>query len=85
MKDHNGKGRPRGAGGKGGFDGDNRPQGRPDFSSAAAKLGILEEALMNALGKPEQGLPNFDNTAATLGITAAELESALQGEARPNK
>jgi len=40
---------------------------------------------MNALGKLEQGPPNFDNTAATVGITAAELESALQGEARANK
>ena len=44
----NGKGRPRGAGGKGRSDGDNRPQGRPDFSSAAAKLGISEEAFITA-------------------------------------
>jgi hypothetical protein len=80
-----GKGRPRGAGGKGGPDGGNGPQGRPDFSSAAAKLGISEEALINALGKPEQGPPNLDSVAVKLGITVAELEAALQEDVKPVK
>ena len=65
----------------------NRPQsvgqqrgdrpGMPDFTEAAATLGITEEALMAALGDPGQGPPDFAAAAEELGISEAELIEAL--------
>ncbi len=49
----------------------------PDLAAAAAKLGITEEALMEALGDPSQGRPDFATAAATLGITEEALMEAL--------
>ncbi len=52
--------------------GENQPndQGRPqiDFASAAAELGVTEDALRAALGAPP---PDFDAAAAQLGVTVA--------------
>ncbi|MGL4610806.1 MAG: YHYH protein [Trueperaceae bacterium] len=58
-----------GGGGPGGG-----PGGRPDFSAAAAQLGVTEEELMAALGEPP-----FDLEAAAekLGMTSEELEQVL--------
>lgn len=51
-------------------------QGRPqiDFASAAAQLGVTEDALRTALGPPP---PDFDAAAAELGVTVEELIAAL--------
>lgn len=51
-------------------------QGRPqiDFASAAAQLGVTEDALRAALGAPP---PDFDAAAAELGVTVDELIAAL--------
>ncbi|CAA6676474.1 MULTISPECIES: DUF1566 domain-containing protein [unclassified Lentimonas] len=51
---------------------------RPDFAAAAEKLGVTENALMIALGSPDQGPPDFAQAAATLGVTEAELLEALE-------
>jgi hypothetical protein len=55
-----------------------RPQGGqgPDFTAAAATLGITEEALIEALGDPNQEL-DFATVAETLGISETELINAL--------
>lgn len=51
------------------------PQGgRPDLAAAAAKLGISEQALRDALGPPP---PNLEAAAAKLGITVQALRDAL--------
>jgi hypothetical protein len=51
-------------------------QGRPeiDFTAAAAKLGVTEEALRSALGPPP---PDFAAAAAQLGVTEQALIAAL--------
>jgi len=49
-----------------------RPQ--LDFTSAAAQLGVTEEALRSALGAPP---PDFSATAAQLGVTEQVLIVAL--------
>lgn len=59
------------AGGQGGPPGDGGP---PDFSEAAATLGVTEEELLAALGRPPFDL---EAAAAKLGVTAEELEAAL--------
>ena len=46
----------------------------PDLAAAAAKLGITEETLMNALGK---GQPNFEEAANILGIDVETLMNAI--------
>lgn len=46
----------------------------PDFSEAAAQLGITVDELMTALGKPPFDL---DNAAVQLGITTEELQEVL--------
>lgn len=48
--------------------------GAPDFSEAAATLGVTTDELEAALGQPPFDL---DAAAATLDVTAAELEAAL--------
>jgi len=51
------------------------PQGgRPDLGAAAAKLGITESALMQALGPPP---PDLAAAAAKLGISQEKLRTAL--------
>lgn len=52
--------------------GQGRPE--PDLASAAAKLGITEEALKSALGAPP---PDLDAAAAQLGISVQDLVDAL--------
>lgn len=58
---------------------------RPDFASAASKLGITEQALKTALGVPSNPpsngerppRPDFADAASKLGITETELVEAL--------
>ncbi|MEH1906468.1 hypothetical protein, partial [Nostoc sp.] len=61
---------------------------RPDFAAAAAKLGVSEAQLKDALGVPanfsNQGdrnqrptRPNFAAAAAKLGVSEAQLKDAL--------
>ena len=71
----NGAGGPGGAGGQQGAPGGQ--QSRLDFASAATQLGVTEEALISALGDPNQGQPDFAAAAATLGISEADLMAAL--------
>jgi hypothetical protein len=49
-------------------------RGPPDLAAAAAKLGLSQERLMQALGPPP---PDFDKAAATLGIGVEALKAAL--------
>lgn len=58
----------------GGGQGTGDQQGQPDLAAAAAKLGITEQALRDALGPPP---PDFAAAAAKLGITEAALREAL--------
>jgi YHYH protein len=50
------------------------PGGPPDLAASAKKLGVTEQALMEALGPPP---PNFEKAAAKLGISADELRAVL--------
>ncbi|MFA9423905.1 MAG: DUF1566 domain-containing protein [Sedimentibacter sp.] len=60
------------------IDGTNGPgQQMIDTAAAAEKLGVTEEALINAIGEPGQGEPDFAGAASTLGITEADLMDAL--------
>ena len=61
-----GVGQGRGPGGQGGP--------RPDLAAAAARLGITETALQQALGPPP---PDLAAAAAKLGVTSAALRAAL--------
>jgi hypothetical protein len=64
---------PRG-GGRGGPGGPGGRGRRPDLGAAAAKLGISEEALMQALGPPP---PDLAAAAGKLGVTEPALKAAL--------
>ncbi|WP_375510373.1 hypothetical protein [uncultured Nostoc sp.] len=68
-------------------DGQQRPP-RPDFKAAAAKLGVTETQLKNALGVPANPpnpgdrnqrppRPDFKAAAAKLGVTEQQLKDAL--------
>jgi|WetSurMetagenome_2_1015567.scaffolds.fasta_scaffold436551_1 hypothetical protein len=48
-----------------------------DLAAAAAKLGISEEQLSEALGDLTQGMPDFAASAAQLGISEDSLREAL--------
>ena len=48
--------------------------GEPDLAAAAARLGISERQLRDALGPPP---PDLEAAAARLGITEAQLRAAL--------
>jgi hypothetical protein len=48
-----------------------------DFTSAAAQLGVSEQALREALGDPSQGPPDFQAAAATLGVSVQNLIDSL--------
>ena len=48
-----------------------------DMVTAAAQLGVTEEALVTALGDPGQGPPDFATAAAALGVTEADLMATL--------
>jgi hypothetical protein len=50
------------------------PNGQPDLAAAAARLGISERQLRDALGPPP---PDLAAAAARLGISEAELRAAL--------
>ena len=58
----------------GGRDAAGAQGGAPDFSAAAATLGVTQEALQAALGGPP---PDFDAAAEILGVTVDELRAAL--------
>ena len=63
-----------GDGGPGGPGAGPQGAGQPDFSEAAATLGVTEDALLAALGQPP-----FDliTAAETLGVSVEALEQAL--------
>ncbi len=48
-----------------------------DSNGAAEQLGVTEEALLAAMGDPNQGQPDFAAAAQTLGISEADLMAAL--------
>jgi len=82
-----GGGGPRGPGGRGGpgggpgrAGGPGRGGPPPGFADAAKKLGVTEEALMNAVR--EHGGPrlNFADAAKALGVTADRVTSAVVGK-----
>jgi hypothetical protein len=50
------------------------PSGGPDLAAAAAKLGVTEQQLREALGPPP---PNFAAAAAKLGVSEQALRQAL--------
>ena len=54
--------------------GHGRPNGRPNLEQAAAKLGITEAALVDALGPPP---PDLAAVAKKLGVTERALATAL--------
>jgi hypothetical protein len=69
------------------------PQGqRPsmpeiDYAAAAAKLGVTEQQLKDAMGSDAQKPPDMSAAAATLGVTEEALRTALgfqAGGAPPN-
>ena len=49
--------------------------GRPDFAAAAKRLGITQQALMEAIGGPP---PNFSQASKILGIDAAQIQDAIR-------
>jgi hypothetical protein len=62
----------------------NQPPGqndaqRPDLAAAAAKLGVTEQQLRDALGPPPQNgqRPDLASAASKLGVTEAQLRAAL--------
>lgn len=65
---------PDGGTGDGDANGQQTPGGAPDFSDAAAALGITEAELLDALGGPP---PDVDAAAATLGISVEELTAVM--------
>jgi hypothetical protein len=66
-------------GGQGSQGGQSGQGGRPqiDLASAAAQLGVTENALRQALGDPAQGPPDLSAAAAILGVTEQALITAL--------
>ena len=67
---------------------DNQRPPRPDFAAAAAKLGVTEQQLKDALGVPANPpnpadgnqrppRPDFAAAAAKLGVTEQQLKDAL--------
>ncbi|MFB8790344.1 MAG: hypothetical protein U7123_16200 [Potamolinea sp.] len=71
--------------------GQQKPRPRIDFAAAAAKLGISEAQLKQALGVPETPpangerppRPDFKAAAAKLGVTEQQLMDALGIRPRP--
>lgn len=64
-------------GGEGGPQDEQGGQQMFDTAAAAEQLGVTEEALIAALGDPEQGPPDFEAAAEALGVTEADLLAAL--------
>ena len=60
-------------------------QQKPDLAAASVQLGVTEEALMAALGDPNQGPPDFAAAAQALGITEEVLREALGITGRPGQ
>ena len=54
---------------------------KPDLAAAAEKLGITEQQLKDALGRPPQ--PDFAAAASKLGTSEEELKEALGVPANP--
>jgi hypothetical protein len=48
-----------------------------DMAAAAAKLGVTEQQLTDALGNTQQGMPDFSAAAQKLGCTETALREAL--------
>ncbi len=67
-------GGPEGGAEPGGAQAGNQPAGQPDLAAAAAKLGISEQVLREALGPPP---PDLAAAAARLGISVETLRAAL--------
>jgi hypothetical protein len=67
-------GQPGQPGGQPGQPGGQPPGGPPDLAAAAARLGISEQQLREALGPPP---PNLAAAAAKLGISEQALRQAL--------
>jgi hypothetical protein len=59
-----------------------------DLAAAAAKLGVTEQQLTDALGNMQQGMPDFATVAQKLGVTEEALLEALgvnsSNSARPS-
>lgn len=75
-------GQPQPNGAQPGQDGQQRPQ--IDLASAAATLGVSEDALRAALGDPSQGRPDLAAAAAQLGVSEEQLIAALGLPPRPS-
>lgn len=52
-------------------------QQRPNLATAAAQLGVTEDAIRSALGEPNPGPPDFAAVARALGVSEADLMVAL--------
>lgn len=48
-----------------------------DLAAAAAKLGVTQQQLTEAMGNTQQGLPDFASIAKKLGVTETTLQEAL--------
>lgn len=57
--------------------GERVPMPSMDFTAAAAKLGLTEQQLRDALGSDTQKPPDFATAAAKLGVTEEALREAL--------
>ena len=49
-----------------------------DIGDVAAKLGVTEDELKEALGDPQQGAPDFPEAAGKLGVSAEQLEELMK-------
>ena len=61
----------------GGIFSDNRTPPSMDWATAAAKLGITEEKLRQALDNNGQGIVDLAQAAAAIGVTVDELREVL--------
>ena len=62
---------------EGGAPGEGQPARAMDLATAAAKLGVTEQQLRDALGDSSQGPPDFSVVAEQLGISEESLREAL--------
>lgn len=61
----------------GNFTGERPPAPTMDLASAAAKLGVIESQLRDALGDMQQGPPDLAAAATKLGVSEEALRQAL--------
>jgi hypothetical protein len=62
---------------EGGVPGERPPARAMDLATAAAKLGVTELQLSEALGDMQPGLPDLATAAAKLGVSEESLREAL--------